>query len=144
MKPADAVILYNRYVGDWGGTSTVYKFEAIKDGKVVKTVVKEPMTQMHLQAEADHTQLTEDHTYDVAAVRIRMLDENKNQIYFYNEPLVFETEGPIEVIGEKIVSLKGGMCGTYVKTTGKAGKAALIIKNAQAEDVRIEFEVTCE
>ena len=144
MKPADAVILYNRYVGDWGGTSTVYKFEAIKDGKVVKTVVKEPMTQMHLQAEADHTQLTEDHTYDVAAVRIRMLDENENQIYFYNEPLVFETEGPIEVVGPKIVSLKGGMCGTYIKTTGKAGKAALIIKNAQAEDVRIEFEVTCE
>lgn len=144
MKPADAVILYNRYVGDWGGTSTVYKFEAIKGGKVVKTVVKEPMTQMHLQAEADHTQLTEDHTYDVAAVRIRMLDENKNQIYFYNEPLVFETEGPIEVVGPKIVSLKGGMCGTYIKTTGKEGKAALVIKNAQAKEVRIEFEVACE
>ncbi len=143
MKPADAVILYNRYIGDWGGTSTVYKFESIKDGKVVKTVVKEPMTQMHMQADADHTQLTEAHTYDVAAVRIRMLDENENQIYFYNEPLVFETEGPIEVIGPKIVSLKGGMCGTYIKTTGKTGKAALVIKNAQTEDVRIEFDVTC-
>jgi len=143
MKPTEAVVLYNRYIGDWGGTSTVYKFEAIKDGKVVKTVVKEPMTQMHLHAEADHIQLKEEHTYDVAAVRIRMLDENENQIYFYNEPLVFETEGPIEVIGSKIVSLKGGMCGTYVKTTGKEGKAALIIKNAQAKDVRIEFEVTC-
>jgi len=143
MKPADAVILYNRYVGDWGGTSTVYKFKAVKDGKVVKTVVKEPMTRMHLQAEADHTQLTEAHTYDVAAVRIRMLDENENQIYFYNEPLVFETEGPIEVVGPKIVSLKGGMCGTYIKTTGKEGKAALVIKNAQAKEVRIEFEVAC-
>jgi len=143
MKPTEAVVLYNRYIGDWGGTSTVYKFEAIKDGKVVKTVVKEPMTNMHLHAKADHTQLKEEHTYDVAAVRIRMLDENENQIYFYNEPLVFETEGPIEVIGQKIVSLKGGMCGTYVKTIGKEGKAALIIKNAQAQDVRIEFEVTC-
>lgn len=143
MKPTEAVVLYNKYIGDWGGTSTVYKFEAIKDGKVVKTVVKEPMTQMHLWAEADHIQLKEDHTYDVAAVRIRMLDENENQVYFYNEPVRFETEGPIEVIGEPVISLKGGMCGTYIKTIGKEGKAALIIKNAQAEDVRIEFEVTC-
>ncbi len=143
MKPTEAVVLYNKYIGDWGGTSTVYKFEAIKDGKVVKTVVKEPMTQMHLWAEADHTKLKEEHTYDVAAVRIRMQDENDNQVYFYNEPVRFETEGPIEVIGEPVVSLKGGMCGTYIKTTGKEGKAALIIKNAQAEDARIEFEVTC-
>ena len=99
---------------------------------------------MHLKAKADHVKLCEEHTYDVAAVRIRMLDEHDNQIYFYNEPLVFETEGPIALIGPKMVSLKGGMCGTYVKTTGKEGKAALIIKNTQAKDVRIEFEVTLE
>ena len=143
MKPTEAVTLYTRYIGDWGGTSTVFRFEAIKDGEVVKTVIKEPMTRMHLMAKADHTALTEEDTYDVAAVRIQMLDENENRIYFYNEPLVFETEGPIEVIGPKIVSLKGGMCGTYVKTVGKDGKAALIIKSNQAETVRIEFEVTC-
>ena len=143
MKPTEAVTLYTRYIGDWGGTSTVFRFEAIKDGEVVKTVIKEPMTRMHLVAKADHTALTEGDTYDVAAVRIQMLDENENRIYFYNEPLVFETEGPIEIIGPKIVSLKGGMCGTYVKTIGKEGKAALIIKNNQAETVRIEFEAIC-
>ena len=33
MKPKDAVALYTRYVGDWGTTSTVYKFEAVRDGK---------------------------------------------------------------------------------------------------------------
>ena len=143
MKPTKAVVLYNKYIGDWGGTSTVYKFEAIKDGKVVKTITKEPMTQMHLCAEADHKLLKEDHTYDVAAVRIRMLDEHDNQMYFYNEPVLLETEGPIELIGEKIISFKGGMCGTYIKTTGREGKAALILKNAQAKEVRIGFEVKC-
>ncbi len=143
MKPTEAVVLYNKYIGDWGGTSTVYKFEAIKDGKVVKTITKEPMTQMHLCAEADHKLLKEDHTYDVAAVRIRMLDEHDNQMYFYNEPVLLETEGPIELIGEKIISFKGGMCGTYIKTTGREGKAALILKNAQAKEVRIGFEVKC-
>lgn len=142
MKPTEAVELYNRYIGDWGGTSTIYRFEAIKAGKVVKTVVKEPMTKMQLWAEADHTALWEEHTYDVAAIRIRMLDEHENQLYFYNEPMLLQTEGPIELIGDSIVSLKGGMGGTYLKTIGKEGKAALIIKTAQAEEVRLEFTVS--
>lgn len=143
MKPEQAVVLYNRYVGDWGGASTVYRFEAIKDGKVVKTLIKEPMKRMHIQAQADHTELVEEQTYDVAAVRIKMLDENDNQIPFYNEPLQLEIAGPISLIGGNVISCKGGMCGTYVKTTGEDGKAQLIIKNAQAKEVRIAFTVKC-
>ena len=142
MKPTEAVVLFNRYIGDWGGTSTVYRFEAIKDGKTVQTVVKEPMTKMHLWAEADHTSLVEDHTYDVAAVRIRVLDENNNLLNFFHEPVTLQTEGPIELIGDSVVSFKGGMTGTYLKTTGEEGKAALIIKTAQAKEVRIDFTVS--
>ena len=55
MKPMQAVALYNRYIGDWGGTSTEYRFEAIKDGRVVQTVVKKPMTKLQLWAEADES-----------------------------------------------------------------------------------------
>ena len=142
MKPQQAVELYNRYIGDWGEKATVYRFEAIKDGNVAKEVIKEPMTGMHLWAEADHIRLQEDHTYDVAAVRIRMLDENNNQLYFYNEPVLLETEGPVELIGESTISFQGGMCGAYIKTTGREGKAALLIRNAQSQEVRIEFSVT--
>lgn len=141
MKPTQAVELYNKYVGDWGGASTVYKFEAIKDGKVVKTLIKGPMHTICLEAVADHTDLEEENTYDVAAIRIRMVDENKNLLPFYNEPVVFETKGPIEVIGKKIVSLQGGMGGTYIKTTGETGDAELLIKNEQTEDVKISFRV---
>ncbi len=139
MKPSQAVELYNRYVGDWGGASTAYRFEAIKDGRTVKTVVKEPVTQIHLWADADHTLLREEHTYDVAAVRIRMLDQNENQLCFYNEPLQLTVEGPIALIGEPVISLKGGMGGTYVKTTGKSGEAALVIQSAQAGSIRLAF-----
>lgn len=141
MKPTEAVVLFNKYIGDWGGTSTVYRFEAIKDGKVIKTITKEPMTKMKLEAKADHTNLAEDHTYDVAAVRIKVVDENDNQLNFFNEPVILRTEGSIELIGDSVVSLKGGMVGTYLKTTGETGSAALYIKTAQAEEVKIEFSV---
>lgn len=141
MKPTDAVALYNRYIGDWGGTSTSYRFEAIKNGKVVKVVRKEPVTSMHLSAEPDHQNLTERHTYDAAEIRIRALDQNDNIVNFYQEPVVLSTEGPITIIGPKIISLQGGMGGTYVRTTGEEGVGILKIKAAQMEEQRIQFEV---
>lgn len=141
MKPTQAVELYNKYIGDWGGTSTVYRFEAVKDGKVVKTMVKEPPKEVKLWAQADHQVLSEEHTYDVAAVRIRALDENGNILSFFSEPVVMHTEGPIELIGGEIISLKGGMAGTYVKTTGETGEAALVLTNAQAGEIRLVFSV---
>ena len=83
-------------------------------------------------------------SYDVAAVRIQMLDENDNLLNFCNEPLSLSVEGPIALIGDSLISLKGGMAGTYVKTVGKPGMAFLTIHSPQAKDVRIEFEVTVD
>ncbi len=142
MKPEQAVILYNRYIGDWGGASTSYRFEAVRDGTVVKTIVKDPMERVHLAVAADHTALCEKSTYDVAAVRIEARDENENLLNFFNEPVEFETEGPVELIGPRVMSLQGGMGGAYLKTTGAIGKAVLRVKNAQTETVEIECSVT--
>lgn len=142
MKPKDAVALYTRYVGDWGTTSTVYKFEAIKDGKVVKSVTKEPMHQVHLEVKVSAQKLTEGRTYDMAAVRIRALDENDNVLNFFNEPVQFQVEGALELVGPKIICLQGGMGGTYVKTTGQTGEGILKITNEQTGEVCKHFQVT--
>lgn len=141
MKPSEAVRLFTQYIGDWGGAATEYRFEGIKNGKVVKTVVRKPMTQLQLWAEADHTELTEENSYDVAAVRIRMLDENGNLLNFFQEPVFLKVEGPVSLIGREVIAFKGGMTGTYLKTTGREGKAALTITSGQAEEVRLEFTV---
>ncbi len=141
MSPQSAVGLFNKYIGDWGGTSTEYKFEAIKDGKVVKTLTKMPTKGVHLFTEVDHTNLVEGKTYDVAAIRIRAVDDFDNQISFFNEPIEVSAEGPIEIIGDKVLGLKGGMAGVYVKTIGMEGNATLTIKNAQCETVKINFNV---
>ncbi len=128
MNFDQATELYNKYVGDWGGTSTAYRFEAIKDGKVVKSVEKQPMHASKLFCKADHAELEEDQTYDVAAVRIQMQDEYGNLLSFCNDPLVLETTGDVELIGPSVISLQGGMAGTYVKTKGVAGQGTLRIK----------------
>lgn len=141
MKPEQAVTLYNRYIGDWGGTSTVYRFEAIKDGAVVKTVTKEPMHEVHLVATADHSRLCEESTYDVASIRIEAQDEHDNLLCFYNEPVSFETTGPIELIGPSVAALQGGMGGTYLKTTGALGTGVLRIRSGQAKMVELTFTI---
>lgn len=144
MKPEQAVTLYNRYIGDWGGESTSYRFEAVKDGKVIKEITKEPATSIRIHAEADHYELVEKNTYDVAAIRIRMLDEYGNQMNFYNGPVILETEGPIEIIGPKVTALQGGMGGTYIKTQGRAGEALVKIHTSQTEEVQLRFSVTID
>ena len=145
MKPADAVTLYNRYVGDWGGAATQYRFEAVKDGAVVKTVVKAPAAAVSLEVRVSHTALVERASYDAAAVRIRAVDEHGNVLPFFNEPLFFETEGPVELIGPRTASLKGGMGGTYVKTiAGGCGEASLTIRSHQAGPVTVRFTVRDE
>ena len=141
MTMSEMEAVYTKHVGNWGGSSTAYRFEAIQNDEVVATVVKEPMKKMKLFAKADHVQLTEGKSYDVAAVRIKMQDENGNLLNFCNEPLSLTVEGQIELIGDSLISVKGGMTGTYVKTKGEAGKAALIIHSVQAGEVRIDFEV---
>lgn len=141
MTPVQAVELYNKYIGDWGGASTAYRFEAVKDKEVVKSLVKKPMESVCLKVEADHTDLREQHTYDVAALRIQALDEHGNLLNFYNEPLALELEGEAEIIGPHIIALQGGMGGTYIKTKGKPGKARLKIKAAQAGEIEIPFSV---
>ncbi len=141
MTPQQAVELYNRYIGDWGGASTSYRFEAVKDGEVVKTIIKEPMREVHLVAQTDHSRLHEESTYDVAEVRIEARDEHENLLCFYNAPVSFEVEGPIELIGPDVMALQGGMGGTYLKTTGESGTGVLRIKSTQAKMVELTFVI---
>lgn len=153
MNMEEAVRLYNKYIGDWGGTSTTYRFEAVmvdvstRQERVVKTIIKEPMTERKISAVADHENLIDAESYDVAEVRIQAQDEHGNILSFYNEPLTFETEGPIEIIGPKTVALQGGMGGAYVKSKrlqpGEKQNAALIIRDCDTE-IKIGFTVQSE
>lgn len=141
MKVMDIVDLYIKYIGNWGETATSYRFEAIKNGEVVKTVVKEPMRKPALETKVSHTRLHEGSTYDVASVRIRAVDENGNLLPYYQEPVRVQVEGPVVLIGEDVLSLKGGMGGLYIKTTGEKGQAKVCLGNAQVGMTELLFEV---
>ena len=137
----DGVALYGKYVGNWGGSSTVWRFDAVKDGKVVKSVKRSPSDKLHLEVKCSNTELSEDFTYDMASIRVRILDENDNAAVYAQIPVRFDAEGPIEVVGPDVCTAEGGMCGAYVKTAGQSGTAKLTVRTAQTEPFEIEFSV---
>lgn len=141
VKINRVIELYTKHVGDWGGRSTVYRFDAIKNGMVVKTVIKTPMNKMHLEINAPTTTLCERTSYDVGVIRIRALDEHGNVLPLCNEPIKINIDGPIAVIGPDILSLRGGMGAFYVKTLGKKGSAKVTISCPNLEDRIIDFEI---
>ena len=144
MKYDDAYRLFGKYIGNWGGEGAVFKFEAVSKGKVVKTVIKTTVKDIHITAEADHTELCEDTSYDMAAVRIKICDQNENVMPFFSLPLPLKAEGPIEIVGPKQAMIAGGMGGTYIRTKGVEGNASLTIEMPEGYDgrVKIDFNIS--
>ena len=141
MSFEDAYKLYGKYIENWGGGVSVYRFEAIKDGEVVAEVTKEAFTERRLAITVSHTELTEGDTYDVAAIRLRMTDQNGNVLSVYNGIIKAEAVGDIAVIGSPYAPINGGMGGLYVKTLGKSGDASLTLTADGCEPVTIPFRI---
>ena len=142
MKANEAVDLFQKYIGDWGGESKSYRFDAIKDGKVVKSVVRSAMTKVQLGIDVSSRELFIDQTYDMAAVRIVAADEYQNILPFFAEAVKLSVAGPIELVGPDVVPMRGGMCGTYIRTTGEEGQASLTIECQGVAPFTIEFSVS--
>ena len=123
--------LYEKYILGNTGLVPEYRFDGVKDGRVVSGITRVPMKMHDLEIRVSATELREDKTYDVASVRFRALDENGNILPYANNPLALKAEGSIDLIGPKFITLQGGMGGTYVRTNGKMGMGKLMISGLQ-------------
>lgn len=137
LKFEDGYRLYSRYVGNWGTEATVWRFDAKDEsGNVIASVTRSPGTKLHLEIRVSRSELTEAASYDMAAVRIRVLDEFGNPAVYDQRPLRLRTEGSIALVGPEIVSCEGGCSGCYVRTTGAEGPGTLYVN-----DVAVPFSV---
>lgn len=141
MKYQDAVELYGKYVGNWGGEATQWRLDALKDGEVVASVTCCPSAKLHLEVTPSTTELREGDTYDMAAVRIRVLDEYGNVAPYAQIPVQLKLEGAAELVGPGVVCAEGGMTGTYIKTLGIPGAAKLTVSADQTDSVEVVFTV---
>ena len=141
LSMADATALYGKYVGNWGGEYTVWRFDAKKNGKTIASTVRCPGAALHLEVTPSHTELHETHGYDMAAVRIRILDEYGNIAPYAQLPVKLTVEGDAMLVGPDIVTAEGGMCGTYIRTTGETGSATLTVSAPGLAEQKISFTI---
>jgi beta-galactosidase len=141
VSDGEANRLYGKYVGNWGGEATVWRFDAIRNNEVVLSRKLCPNADLHLEVRNSSGVLKEGDTYDMAAVRIRVLDGNGNIAVYAQLPVSYEAEGVIEVVGPKTSVAEGGMTGAYVRSTGRKGKGRLTVHADGLEDVVIDYQV---
>ena len=78
----------------------------------------------------------------MAAVRVRILDENGSPAAYAQLPLQFAASGAAALVGPAIATAEGGMGGTYIRTIGQTGTASLTVAAPQCEPVTVTFSVT--
>lgn len=133
--------LYQKYVGEWGGRVSEYRFDAIKNDKTVKSITKSVVNSVRIKAQPSHTLLSEGHTYDVAEVRLSACDDNGNVLPLFAESATLSVTGPIEIIGPTQLPFRGGYAGVYVKTTGEQGNASLVVSAPGCNAVKVNFDI---
>ena len=141
LSANDLLRMYYKYIGVLGGPSSVYRFEAVWHGRTVRTVVKEPVQSVRLECVVHNPILTDGPTWDCAAVSLRAIDQNGNLLPYCGEAVQLSVEGPVKILGPAIVPLRGGMAGTYLATTGEAGRAVLHCRMEGALDVEAALTV---
>ncbi len=141
LRYEDFVALYGKYVGNWGGESTRWRFEAVVHGKCVKTVTRSPSAKLHLEVKPSSTALVIGDTYDMAALRVRIVDEYGTAAPYAQLPVAFRVDGNLALLGPDVATAEGGMCGAYVRTTGRPGAGIVEISAPGLEPVTIEFTI---
>ena len=139
MKFEDAYALYGKYIGDWGASATEFRFDAVKNGAVVKSVRRSAVTALKLAVTPSHTVLRHGATYDVALLRLAVTDQFGNVVPFFFGAVDVEVSGPLALIGPQRATLRGGLGGVYLKTTGEPGEATVRLKTEQTEPVAFRF-----
>ncbi len=141
MSWNDGLRLYHKYIGVLGSEAAHYRFDAIWRGRVVRSIVREPVQRIRLECIVRNPILTDGPTWDCAAVILRAIDQNGNLLPYCGEAVQLTAEGPVQILGPTVVPLRGGMAGTYLATTGEPGRAVLHCRMEGALDTSAAITV---
>ncbi|MBS1804206.1 MAG: glycoside hydrolase family 2 protein [Acidobacteria bacterium] len=78
---------------------------------------------------------------DTTRVVVRVTDEFGAVRTYANDPIVFELEGPAELIGDNPFALIGGRCAVWVRAKEEAGTVRLKAKHPRLGEQSVSFTV---
>ena len=133
--------LYGKYIGNWGGEATRWRFDAVKGDKTVASVTRMPSDNLILEAKAGSLCLSEKSSYDMTLIRVRITDVCGNTAAYAQLPVRFIVSGCLQLQGPEVSVAEGGMTGCLVRTTGEKGEAILEISSGNLEAATLHFVV---
>ena len=137
----DGVDLYGKYVSNWGDEATRWRFDAIKNGNVIASKTKCPGSFLHIEAKISSTVLIESDTYDMASIRIRILDDHDSVASYAQLPITIQASNNLEIIGGEHIVSEGGMCGTYIRSKAVSSHETITISSPGLEPVTFHLQI---
>ena len=74
-------------------------------------------------------------------VRLLAKDEHGTVLSYCNESVTVKKEGPVEIVPESPVTLRGGAGGFFVKSAGKKGSARITVTDWKGNESVIKISV---
>ena len=108
---------------------------------MIASVTKTPNSVLHLEVKPSKTDLVNGDTYDTAAVRIRVLDENNNLAPYAQLPLKLTLTGDAELLCPDMAATEGGMTGLYLRSLNREGEAELTVSSTCMPSVTVRFTI---
>lgn len=136
LSLSDAVSLFYKY----NTPIPNFRFEAYKDGKLIKTVLKEAVKQTHYRLKADSNELVIGETYDVTRIVVSKLDQNGNLLPYAFDAFTVKVSGGIDLIGPNILALHAGEIAFWVKTNGQSNEGRATV-NFSDQELTMEFKI---
>lgn len=124
LSMRDAMGLYYKY----NSPIPDYRFEAYKDGKLMKTVKKEAVKTTAYRVEADTEELVIGETYDATRIVVSKADQNGNTLPYAFDAFSVETSGGVDLIGPHTLALHAGATAFWVKTNGSGDEGEIKVK----------------
>lgn len=138
--PEAIIALCEKYITGWQ-YDAAYTFKGIIDGKTVCTLTVEPVSEKKLLIEPSRTTLHQSTTYDVVKVDLKAVDQNGNVLTECADAVSIETDGSIDIIGSRLLSLRAGRSSFYVRTKGGKGAAKLRITTESLGKYSVDLTV---
>lgn len=134
--------LVYKLAGGWGDTENSLIIKGFIDNKeVASKEIGEIRSMNKLEVKSDDLELSLDKTsYDATRIVVKLLDNLGEVLFFNNDFIEVEIDGPLSIMGPSKFGISGGVTAFWVRTQGKKGLCKIKVKSMYFEE-EISIEV---
>ena len=137
----DGVVLFTKYVGNWGSAASLWRFEGLVGDEVVCIESYGEHKQPYLEVETRFTTIPLGDTYSMVSLNVSVRKEGMSMPLSYaHEPFSVSVEGSLKLVSPALSVCEGGTAVVYVRTIGQKGKAKVTISSCMG-DKTLDFTV---